>query len=94
MRNQLAVLDNNFHSERDQQVNSEGLPIVQAQVSRRTKEWVAYRKLTAKKYEYIPGLCAYFIACTQAIQYCRLYSQNNYCIDKVCDYLAMHCVTI
>ena len=55
MRNQLAVLDNVFHYDREYETTNEGLPVIQAQVSRRTKEWVAYRKLSTKKYEYMPG---------------------------------------
>jgi hypothetical protein len=64
MRNQLAVLDNVFHCGRDVQTTGEGLPVIQAQVSRRTKEWVAYRKLTSKKYEYMPGQLSLLIYST------------------------------
>lgn len=36
-------------------VREDGEPYAQAQVSRRTKQWVAYEKKCPKEYKYIPG---------------------------------------
>ena len=61
MRNQLAVLDHNYHVNREVATNFKGEPIVLCQESRRTKEWVAYPKLSAKSYNYIPGESLYLV---------------------------------
>lgn len=37
--------------------NKSGENVIKCQVSRRTKEWVAYHVLSNKKYAYIPGKC-------------------------------------
>lgn len=55
MRNQLAVLDHNMHVGRLAAMNIDGSERIQAQVSRRTKQWVAYVRLSDKPYEYIQG---------------------------------------
>ena len=57
MRNQLAVLDHNMHVGRLPAQNMDGSVRIQAQVSRRTKAWVAYMRLSDKPYNYIPGIC-------------------------------------
>ena len=55
MRNMLAVLDYNYHLHRETRLTDEGEPYIKSQVSRRTKEWVAYKSLKEKTYGYIPG---------------------------------------
>ena len=56
MRNQLAVLDHNMHVGRLPAQNLDGCDRVKAEVSRRTREWVAYKRLSDKTYDYIPGI--------------------------------------
>lgn len=55
MRNQLAILDHNFHLDRKVNVNNDGMQQIGVWKSRRTKEWVAYTRLESKSYSYIPG---------------------------------------
>ncbi|XP_062578022.1 uncharacterized protein LOC134239904 [Saccostrea cucullata] len=55
IRNMLAVLDHNNHVGRAVRVTEDGQPYAQAQVSRRTKQWVAYEKCP-KEFKYIPEL--------------------------------------
>lgn len=55
IRNMLAILDHNNHVGRTVRVREDGEPYAQAQVSRRTKQWVAYEKKCPKEYKYIPG---------------------------------------
>lgn len=60
IRNMLAILDHNNHVGRAVLVREDGEPYAQAQVSRRTKQWVAYEKKCPKEYKYIPDL---MVAC-------------------------------
>nr|XP_034314958.1 uncharacterized protein LOC109618740 isoform X1 [Crassostrea gigas] len=60
IRNMLAILDHNNHVGRTVRVREDGEPYAQAQVSRRTKQWVAYEKKCPKEYKYIPDL---IVAC-------------------------------
>lgn len=46
IRNILAVMDHNDHLGRMPQVGDDGDSYAQAQVSRRTKQWVAYERKT------------------------------------------------
>ena len=55
IRNMLAVLDHNKHIGRAVRVGEDGEPYIQAQVSRRSKQWVAYQKKCPKDFKYIPG---------------------------------------
>lgn len=55
IRNILAVMDHNNHLGRMPQVGDDGDSYAQAQVSRRTKQWVAYERKTPKDFKYIPG---------------------------------------
>ena len=55
IRNMLAVIDHNHHKEREVAVGQDGAPYSQAQVSRRTKQWVAYERKRPKDFSYIPG---------------------------------------
>lgn len=55
----LAILDHNNHVGRTVRVREDGEPYAQAQVSRRTKQWVAYEKKCPKEYKYIPGKIAF-----------------------------------
>lgn len=48
IRNILAILDHNNHVGRAVHVREDGEPYAQAQVSRRTKQWVAYEKNVLK----------------------------------------------
>lgn len=48
IRNMLAILDHNNHVGRAVRVKEDGEPYAQAQVSRRTKQWVAYEKNVLK----------------------------------------------
>nr|XP_022306531.1 uncharacterized protein LOC111112933 [Crassostrea virginica] len=52
----LAVLDHNKHIGRAVRVGEDGEPYIQAQVSRRSKQWVAYQKKCPKDFKYIPEL--------------------------------------
>lgn len=45
----LAILDHNNHVGRAVRVREDGEPYAQAQVSRRTKQWVAYEKKNVLK---------------------------------------------
>nr|XP_022333225.1 uncharacterized protein LOC111130442 [Crassostrea virginica] len=54
----LAVMDHNYHKERDVATTLDGNPYVQGQVSRRTKMWVAYERRKVKEFSYIPDLIA------------------------------------
>ncbi|XP_078326439.1 uncharacterized protein LOC111104544 [Crassostrea virginica] len=56
IRNMLAVLDHNKHIGRAVRVGEDGEPYIQAQVSRRSKQWVAYQKKCPKDFKYIPEL--------------------------------------
>lgn len=58
IRNILAVMDHNNHLGRLPQVGDDGDLYAQAQVSRRTKQWVAYERKTPKDFKYIPDLMA------------------------------------
>lgn len=58
IRNILAVMDHNNHLGRLPQVGDDGELYAQAQVSRRTKQWVAYERKTPKDFKYIPDLMA------------------------------------
>ncbi|XP_052691954.1 uncharacterized protein LOC128169991, partial [Crassostrea angulata] len=58
IRNILAVMDHNNHLGRMPQVGDDGDSYAQAQVSRRTKQWVAYERKTPKDFKYIPDLMA------------------------------------
>ena len=51
----LAVMDHNYHKERDVATTPDGNPYVQGQVSRRTKMWVAYERWKVKEFSNIPG---------------------------------------
>ncbi|XP_078311905.1 uncharacterized protein LOC111114234 [Crassostrea virginica] len=62
IRNMLAVIDHNHHKEREVAVGQDGAPYSQAQVSRRTKQWVAYERKRPKDFSYIPELMS---ACMQ-----------------------------
>ncbi|XP_033760729.1 uncharacterized protein LOC117342641 [Pecten maximus] len=55
-RNQLAVLDHNEHQSRAPANRQDGQPSIQGQVSRRTKQWVAFQRLTPKEFLYIEGI--------------------------------------
>lgn len=55
-RNQLAVMDHNEHHCRVSAHRQDGQPYVQGQVSRRTKQWVAFQRLTPKDFQYIEDL--------------------------------------
>ena len=55
IRNMLAVMDHNYHKERDVATTPDGNPYVQGQVSRRTKMWVAYERWKVKEFSNIPG---------------------------------------
>jgi len=67
MRNQLAVLDHNEHVGREAATTKDGGQMITSKFSRRTKEWVAYRRLIGKSYSYIPGVWTYnFIEQRQA----------------------------
>ncbi|XP_033762757.1 uncharacterized protein LOC117344203 [Pecten maximus] len=55
-RNQLAVLDHNEHQSRAPANRQDGQPSIQGQVSRRTKQWVAFQRLTPKEFLYIEDL--------------------------------------
>ena len=52
----LAVLDYNNHHDRAVDVNRAGEETACMQRSRRTKQWVAYKRLSQKNYSYIPGI--------------------------------------
>uniref|UniRef100_A0A8W8LSL6 Uncharacterized protein n=1 Tax=Magallana gigas TaxID=29159 RepID=A0A8W8LSL6_MAGGI len=58
IRNILAVMDHSNHLGRMPQVGDDGDSYAQAQVSRRTKQWVAYERKTPKDFKYIPDLMA------------------------------------
>lgn len=58
IRNILAVMDYSNHLGRMPQVGDDGDSYAQAQVSRRTKQWVAYERKTPKDFKYIPDLMA------------------------------------
>lgn len=53
IRNILAVMDHNNHLGRMPQVGDNGDSYAQAQVLRRTKQWVAYERKTPKDCKYI-----------------------------------------
>ena len=52
---QLAVLDHNHHVDTPTAVTLSGEDVILCYKSRRTSEWVAYKKLSEKKYNYIRG---------------------------------------
>jgi len=56
IRAKLAVLDHNYHTERP--VAGKNYPLLNSFISRRTKNWVAYQRLSAKTYGYVPDLIA------------------------------------
>jgi hypothetical protein len=56
IRNQLAVLDHNHHTERPTYTTQEVSTSVISQFSRKTKKWVAYARLSSKDYAYMPGM--------------------------------------
>ncbi|XP_070186244.1 uncharacterized protein [Littorina saxatilis] len=56
IRNMIAILDHNHNLTRADQLSSNGNPYINCQLSRRTKEWVAYKRMEAKEYSYIPDL--------------------------------------
>lgn len=58
IRNILAVMDHSNHLGRMPQVGDDDDSYAQAQVSRRTKQWVAYERKTPKDFKYIPDLMA------------------------------------
>lgn len=47
-RNMIAILDHNHNLTRADQLSSNGNPYINCQLSRRTKEWVAYKRMEAK----------------------------------------------
>lgn len=55
MRCELAVIDHNFHVNREHMVDEDGNNSMVICRSRRTKNWVAYARLRDKKYIYIYG---------------------------------------
>nr|XP_034333961.1 uncharacterized protein LOC117691615 isoform X2 [Crassostrea gigas] len=63
IRNMLAVMDHNNHLGRMPLVGQDGEVYAKGQVSRRTKQWVAYEEKAPKDFKYIPELMA---ACMRA----------------------------
>lgn len=55
IRNMLAVLDHNHHKDREAATTMDGIVSAQCQVSRRTKQWVAYERKKQKNFPYIAG---------------------------------------
>uniref|UniRef100_A0A8W8MHF0 Uncharacterized protein n=1 Tax=Magallana gigas TaxID=29159 RepID=A0A8W8MHF0_MAGGI len=55
IRNMLAVMDHNNHLGRMPLVGQDGEVYAKGQVSRRTKQWVAYEEKAPKDFKYIPG---------------------------------------
>eukprot|EP00105_Crassostrea_gigas_P035927 XP_019920075.1 PREDICTED: uncharacterized protein LOC105321369 [Crassostrea gigas] len=55
IRNVLAVLDHNHHKDREAATTMDGIVSAQCQVSRRTKQWVAYERKKEKNFPYIAG---------------------------------------
>lgn len=53
----LAVLDHtcNHHKDREAATTMDGIVSAQCQVSRRTKQWVAYERKKQKYFPYIAG---------------------------------------
>lgn len=51
----LAVLDHNYHKDREAVATMDGIVSAQRQVSRRTKQWVAYERKKQKSFPYIAG---------------------------------------
>ncbi|XP_062583552.1 uncharacterized protein LOC134245264 [Saccostrea cucullata] len=58
IKNMLAVMDHNYHRHRDAATSQDGRTFTQAQISRRTKQWVSYERRNPKQYAYIPELMA------------------------------------
>lgn len=55
IRNMLAVLDHNYHKDREAVTKMDGILSAQCQVSRRIKQWVAYERKKQKSVPYIAG---------------------------------------
>ena len=51
----LAIMDHNNHLHRVPELTKSGLPFVDSNFSRKTKQRVAYEKKTKKESDYIPG---------------------------------------
>lgn len=63
IRNILAVMDHNNHLGRLPPIRDDGDSYAQAQVSRRTKQLVAFERKTPKGFKYILDLIDLMVAC-------------------------------
>lgn len=55
-RIQLAILDHNFHNQREKRTNKKGEVMYQRKYRKQSKKWDVTPLLTPKKYDYIPEL--------------------------------------